>query len=32
MGYKTHAVGCTHLVMVWVMGGEERGVRSDPWL
>ena len=32
MGYKTQAVGCTHRVMVWVTGGEERGVRSNPWL
>ena len=32
MGYKTHAVGCTHLMMVWMRGGEERGVRSDPWV
>lgn len=32
MGYRTHTVGCTHLVMVWMSGREERDVRSNPWV
>lgn len=31
-GYRTHAVGCTPLLMVWMRGAEERSVRSDPWV
>lgn len=30
--HKTHAIGCTHLVMVWTRGWEERGIRSDSWV
>ena len=32
MGYRTHAGGCTPLVMVWMKGAEERSIRSDPWV